>query len=175
MHDILTQARSHIFQKKEKLDQNTIQESSSTLVDPALVSVLGVAKDGQGLNQEEASSTPGTKVKESKEESSSSNAPKEKGKSRKQARVTKPSTDSKLEKLDQKWSDRFNRLEAMLLSTAFQQPEPVFQPVVVSPAKPPPVCAVDNIQPFFQPQTDHRSTATDQPTGLSFSAACSPV
>ena len=60
--------------KKEKCDQKAIEEeSSSTQVDPALVSVLGVVKDGQGLNSEEASCTPGAKAKKkpSSEESSS--------------------------------------------------------------------------------------------------------
>ena len=45
--------------KKEKHDQKAIQEeSSSTLVDSALVSVLEVVKDGEDLNSEEASSNP---------------------------------------------------------------------------------------------------------------------
>ena len=75
-------------------------------------------------------------------------------------RVAKPSTDSKLEALDQKWSERFSRLEAMLLFKSFIQPEPVFQPVVVSPAKPPPASAVDNTQPFFEPQLADRPSTT---------------
>ena len=42
----------------------------------------------------------------------------EKGKyvKKSKAKFVKPSTDSKLEQLDQKWSERFSRLEAMLLS-----------------------------------------------------------
>ena len=63
--------------KKEKREQKAIQEgSSNTLVDPALVSELGVAKYRQDLNSEEASSTPGVKAKkkQSSEESSSRNA-----------------------------------------------------------------------------------------------------
>ena len=52
------------------------RKSSCTLVDTALVSVLGVAKDNQDLNLEEASSTPGAKAKKthSSEQSSSRNA-----------------------------------------------------------------------------------------------------
>ena len=49
----------------------------------------------------------------------------------------------------------------MLLSKIFTQPEPVFQPVVVSPATPPPASAVDNTQPF-QPQSTDHSPATNQ-------------
>ena len=101
--------------------------------------MLGVAKDRQDLNSEEASSTPGVKAKktQSSEESNSRNAKdkktettKEKGKASKKhgspVNVAKPSTDCKLEQLDQKWLKRFSRLEAVLLSKVFTQPDPVF-------------------------------------------------
>ena len=139
------------YQKnKEKHEQTAIsEESSSTLVDLALVSVLGVAKDRQDLNSEDVSSTPVAKAKKNmiSEELSSKNVKdrktqrmpesiKYKSKSVKKhmspAKVSKPSTDSKLEAIDQKWSERFSRLEAMLLSKTFNQPEPVFQSVIVS-------------------------------------------
>ena len=78
------------------------------------------------------------------------------------AEVAKP-TDSKLEEMDQKWSEHFSRLEAMLLSKTFNQPQPVFEPVV-SPAKPPPANAVDNTQPFLEPKlTDRLVTLHQQP------------
>ena len=52
------------------------------------------------------------------------------------------------------------------MSKAFNQPEPVVQPVVVSPAKPPPASAVDNTQQFFEPQPTDRPPLTNnnQPT-----------
>ena len=93
----------------------------------------------------------------SAEESSSRNvkdkkieATKDKGKSVKKslAKVAKLSKDSKLEAMDQKWSERFSRLETMLLSRSFNQPELVFQPVVISPAKPPPASVIDNTELF---------------------------
>ena len=66
------------YQKKtEKCDQKAIsKESGSTLVEPALVSVLGIVKDRQDLNSVEANSSPGAKAKKTKssEESSSRNA-----------------------------------------------------------------------------------------------------
>ena len=123
-----------------------------------------MAKNRQGLNPEEASSTPGAKVKKTKGSGESSNrnvkvrktdTPKDKSKTKRQgslATIAKPSTDSKLEQLDQKWSECCNRLEATLLSKTFTQPDSVFQPVVVSPAKPPPAGAVDITQPFYEPQ-----------------------
>ena len=140
-------------------------------MDQALVSVQGIVKGRQGLNPEEMCSTPGVKVKKSKgsKEPSSSDGkdrktdtPKVKDKARKPSSlVKKPSTDSKLEKLDQKWLEHFNRLEAMLLSRAFQKPGLVFKSVVVSPAKSPPAGAVDNNQPFFQTQTEEGSHHED--------------
>ena len=36
-------------------------------------------------------------------------------------KLSKPLTVSKLEAMDQKWSERFSRLEAMLLSKSFNQ------------------------------------------------------
>ena len=53
------------YQKKDKRDlKMQAEQSSSTLIEPALVSVLGVAKDGESRSSEEASSTPrGAKVK----------------------------------------------------------------------------------------------------------------
>ena len=46
------------YQKKKKHEYKTLsEESSSTLVDLTLVSVLGVAKDGQDLNSDEVTST----------------------------------------------------------------------------------------------------------------------
>ena len=62
--------------KKEKRElKMQTDQSSSTLIDPALVSEIGVAKDGESRSSEEASSTPtGAKVKKiavSSEEASS--------------------------------------------------------------------------------------------------------
>ena len=170
-------------------------------------------KDGQGLNSEEVSSTPGAKAKkkQSSEESSSRNVKDKKTETTKSksvkkstAKVAKTSTDSKLEKLDQKWSERFSRLEAMLLSKTFTQTKPVFQPVVVSPDKlkhtvlwtslspslslnrptdRPPLSNRPTHRPLFSSSllislsliTGLVRSTTDQPTAHSSSAACSPA
>ena len=125
------------------------------------MSVLGVVKDRQDLNSEEVSITPVAKAKKTEKTPEST---KDKGKSVQKhgspANVAKPSTDSKSKPMGQKWSEHFSRLEAMLLSETFNHPEAVFQPVVVSPPKLPPASAVDNTQPFFEPQL------TDQPATL---------
>ena len=50
--------------KKEKHELKNMEESSSTLVDPSLVSVIGLAKPNRVKSSEEMSTTPaGAKVK----------------------------------------------------------------------------------------------------------------
>ena len=122
-----------------------------------------------------ASSTPDAKAKkrQSSEESKevidrkTDSSVKDKGKSvKKSPAKTSKLTDNKLEQLDQEWSERFSRLEAMLLSKTFTQLELVFQSVVVPPPKPPPAGAVDYNQPLFQPQNDQPTASQQKPTSL---------
>ena len=62
---------------------------------------------------------------------------------------TKSDTDSEIEDLDQKWSDRFNRLEALLLARSF---EPTFSSnVKVTPTHYPPAGVVQGTEPFIRP------------------------
>ena len=129
--------------KKEKRESKTAEEC--TLVDPSLVSVIGVSTNGD-RSSEEASSTPVvvkakksaesfeevsnvSNVKTKKIKSPASSVAKEKPKKRQSSptKSTKGTTDCKLEALDLKWSERFSRLEAMLLSKTLSQPEPSFQ------------------------------------------------
>ena len=135
--DVLTQDQkarlsTPSYQEKEKKSElKAIQEeSNSTLVDPALVTVIGVAKDREGLNQKEASSTPsGVKAKKccsGSEELSCSCERQRKAVMKSLAKTTRATTDNKLKLLDQKWSERFSRFEAMLLSKSFNKPEPTF-------------------------------------------------
>ena len=46
---------------------------------------------------------------------------------------TRSSADARIDELDKKWADRFNRLEALLLSKSLDQPEPTFQAPKVAP------------------------------------------
>ena len=168
--------------KKEKRDSKAALEDC-TLVDPALVSVLGVSPERRIKSSEEASSNAvvvkARKDAESLEEASNVSASvkakkkikspavsvtkekPEKSKKRQSspAKPTKGSTDSKLEAMDTKWLDRFNRLEAMLLSKSLSQPEPSFQPVKLSPVRPSPTGIAENVAPFFAPRT---SSSQDQ-------------
>ena len=115
------------------------------------MSVIGLAKDNETVNSEEMSTTPvGAKIKKiSRSSEAVSSTPEAvkakkpdktpdvkvaKGKSSKKrhsspAQSSTVSTDNKLEAMDLKWSERFSRLEAMLLSKSISQPAPAFQSV----------------------------------------------
>ena len=118
--------------KKEKRDKSDTTPSknpsssvtlSPTLVDPARVSVIR-AVDGQDTG---LSSKPAEKKKRVEEKKKSV-------KSKSSSSTSRPaavSTDQRFEELDQKWSDRFNQLEALLLAKTLDQPqqEPTFSTV----------------------------------------------
>ena len=174
--------------KKEKRDSKAALEDC-TLVDPALVSVLGVSTESGIKSSEEASSNAvvvkAKKDAESLEEASNVSAhvkakkkikspavsvtkeKPEKSKKRQssQAKPTKGSTDSKLEAMDSKWLDRFNRLEAMLLSKSLSQPEPSFQPVKLSPVRTSPTGITENVAPFFAPSQVNTKTSSSHEQG----------
>ena len=61
------------------------------------------------------------------------------------------SADTRIEELDQKWSDRFNRLEALLLAKTLDKPEPTFGMVKVTPTTSPPVGITISTEPFIRP------------------------
>ena len=61
--------------------------------------------------------------------------------------------------MEQKWSDRFNRLEALLLAKTLDQ-EPTFSAVKVTPTHAPPANAISS-QPFLKPSSS--SQPSDRP------------
>ena len=61
-----------------------------------------------------------------------------------------------IEDTDQMWLECFSWLEAMLLSRSFIQTEPVFQLVVICPAKP------SSAGAFFEPTPTNRPTTVHQ-------------
>ena len=81
----------------------------------------------------------------------------------KSLKPTKSSQDSRFDQLDQKWSERFNRLEAVLLAKSLEQPGPAFTTVKVTPTHSPPKTVVSS-KPFIRPQP---TPTTDQPPVLS--------
>ena len=119
--------------KKEKRDAQKADISSTTskdnkdgtLVDPSIVSVIGAVSDTASVSSP-PSAVPEKKSKKDKPSSSKS-----------KKTVEKSATDKKMEELDQKWSDRFHRLEALLMSKTFQ---PTFSSAVkVTPSHSPPL------------------------------------
>ena len=71
-------------------------------------------EDGQGTLQSPGLSAPAEKKKVEKEKAKSSTD--KPAKSGTDSRSAKASTDARIEELDQKWSDRFDWLEALLLA-----------------------------------------------------------
>ena len=114
-----------------------------SLVNPGSVSLIG-AVDGQGTLQSPSYSGPAEKnaKKVEKDKGSTSKSKPSTDKPVKTAdKLARSSTDSKIAELDQKWSDRFNRLEALLMAKTLDS-EPTFQKVKLAPTHSPPVGVV---------------------------------
>ena len=93
------------------------------------------AVDGQGMVQSPGSSS-GTKKKKPNPTNKSKSHSSKHSKSGSEKPVKSPtpkphrsSADARIEELDQKWSDRFNRLEALLLAKTLHKPELTFATV----------------------------------------------
>ena len=135
--------------KKEKRDAKKMDSTpgkDSTLVDPSSVAVLGPV--------EPSASPPAVPEKKSKKDKPSSSS--------KAKKPAKSVEDSKFDELDKKWTDHFNKLEALLLAKSLQ---PVDQPtfsasVKVPPSRSPPATVNRDSEPFFQPLPSGR-TGTD--------------
>ena len=130
---------------------------SPTLVDPSLVTVMGVV-DGQSTSRSPGLSDQPVEKKKKKEDKKASSEKSVKAdksvKSSSHRTSSTSSIDQKLEVMEQKWSDRFNWLEALLLSKSLDRPqEPVFTTVKVAPTHAPPASV--STEPFLKP--------TDQP------------
>ena len=67
------------------------------------------------------------------------------------------SQDTRIDELDQKWSERFNRPEALLLQKSLEQPEPAFTTVKVTPTHSPPHSSVVSSKPFIRPTNTDRT------------------
>ena len=170
----LTQLSTHSYKlKKEKKEAPSKEQAadtlSPTLVDPALVSVVGVV-DGQSTSgligpaekKKKADIKKSSKsVKSDKSVKSSSSRPPATS-STDQGKSTTSSTDSRISDLDKKWSDRFNRLEALLMAKILDRPQdPTFSTVKVAPTHTPPASVV-RTDPFLKPVT-LPSQITDRP------------
>ena len=134
-------------EKRESKSSTPAKKSSTdstlspTLVDPSLVTVMGVV-DGQSTSRSPGLSDQPVEKKKKKEDKKASSEKSVKAdksvKSSSHRTSSTSSTDQKLEVMEQKWSDRFNRLEALLLSKSLDRPqEPVFTTVKVAPTHAP--------------------------------------
>ena len=138
--------------KKEKREAKKLESTpskDSSLVDPSTVAVIGAVSDS-GTVTSPASVVPEKKAK--KEKPSTSIAKKS---------TEKSPTDSKHEELDKKWTDHFNRLEALLMAKTLQPTvQPTFSSAVkVTPSHSPPATIPKDSEPFFQPtSTGHTGT-----------------
>ena len=118
------------------------------------MSVIGVV-DGQGSVKSPAPVPPPDK----KPKKDNKNSKKEKSPSTK---MSKHSTDEKFAEMDSKWSERFSRLEALIMAKSF---EPTFSSKVkVTPTHSPPHDVGNTTEPFIRP-------STSKLTGTGFSAA----
>ena len=134
-------------EKREAKKMDTTPSKDNTLVDPTTVSVLGPVDTS-------TSSTPAEKKpKKDKPSTSSSSA----SKSKKSSKAVPQ--DDKFDELDKKWTDRFNKLEALLLAKSFQpSDQPAFSAAVkVPPAHSPPATISKDSEPFFQPLSTGRT------------------
>ena len=138
---------------KKSTDTPKQDSSSSSLIDPSSVTVVG-AVDSQGILQSPGLSTGKKKKTVSSDKpkvvskDSKSNVEKS---SKSSVKPHKSLVDSRIDDLDQRWSDRFNRLEALLLAKTLDKPEPVFTSVKVAPAHLPPASLVISSKPFIRP------------------------
>ena len=119
--------------KKEKWDlkklSDTLQKDSSSLIDPFSVMVVG-AVDDQGILQSPGLSSSSEKKKKDKKPSlkkSKTLKSSEKPSKSVDPKPSRSSADARIDELDKKWADRFNRLETLLLAKSIDQPEPSFQ------------------------------------------------
>ena len=137
--------------KKEKREAKKLvtapPQESEELVDPASVAVIGAVDKGS-LKSPSPAPPPEKKTKKDLKK----DIRKDKSPPAKASKSTSQTTaDSKIADLDLKWSERFNRLEALILSKNF---EPTFSAnVKVTPTHSPP-SSIENVsEPFIRPST----------------------
>ena len=149
--------------KKEKRDLKSSTPSknptsdntlSPTLVDPSLVTVMGVVDGQSASGPPDLSEKPAEKKKteEKKEKKVATSKPVNSS-----HRPSAESADQKLEVMEQRWSDRFNRLEALLSAKTLDR-EPTVSAVKVTPTHAPPACAISS-EPFLKPSAQPCSSS----------------
>ena len=149
--------RTYRDRKEKQTTSNSTTSSTPTLVDPAHVSVLGKVEKVKAVQ-----STPTKKTKRSESPKPSA--------SKKRSLSSRPSTED-LKQLDDKWAERFSRLEAMLLAKTFTVPvEPVVKPASdVTPTQKPffdPGATTSNLPVEISLPVEKSGPCLDQATGI---------
>ena len=136
--------------KEKKTTTNSTTSSTPTLVDPAHVNVLGKVEKVKAVQ-----STPTKKTKRSE-------SPKPFA-SKKRSSSSRPSTED-LKQLDDKWAERFSRLEAMLLAKTFI--------VLVEPVVKPASDVTPTQKPFFYPDATTSNRPVEKNLPVEKSGPC---
>ena len=110
------------------------------------MTVVG-AVDGQGMTQSPGSGTSTKKKSTSSEKKVSTS---KHAKSSESPTPHRSSADARIDELDQKWSNRFNRLETILLAKTVDK-EPTFSTVKVAPTTSAPAGISKSTEPFIRP------------------------
>ena len=138
---------------KKSSDTPNKDSASSSLIDPSSVTVVG-AVDAQGVVKSPRLSSDKKKKKpnplEKKTSSKHTKSGEEKS-SKSPPQSHRSSADTRTDELDLKWSERFKRLEALLIAKTLDRQEPTFAPVKVTPTHTPPVGVVRSSEPFIRP------------------------
>ena len=130
---------------KSKEKKLVLSSPAPTLMDPSHVSVLGKVEGDKAVKPE---TTPAAK------KSKHSHSPKPSASKKKSSSSSRPSADD-LQKLDDKWAEKFSRLEAMLLAKSFTVPvDPVVKPAAE---------VTTSQKPFFYPGASTSSLAREIP------------
>ena len=126
----------HLHLERKNKEKKTVSASPTpTLVDPSHISVLGKVEGEKAVFQHE------TTLAGKKKKQSNSPKPSPRSSKKKPSTSSRPSSED-LKNLDEKWVERFARLEAMLLSKSFA----VLVEPVVNPAE-----VITSQKPFFDP------------------------
>ena len=123
---------------KKSSDTPSKDSASSSLIDPSSVTVVG-AVDAQGVVKSPGLSSDKKKKKPNPQEKKTSakhHKSSEEKSFKSPPQSHKSSADSRIDELDLKWSERFNRLEPLLIAKTLDRQEPTFAPVKVTPTTP---------------------------------------
>ena len=138
---------------KKSSDTPNKDSASSSLIDPSSVTVVG-AVDAQGVVKSPGLSSEKKKKKtepQEKKASAKHHKTAEGKPSKSPPQAHKSAADSRIDELDLKWSERFNRLEALLIAKTLDSQEPTFAPVKITLTHTPPVGVVKSSDPFIRP------------------------